>query len=382
MRPWPAFLVLVLFLATWPSPGAPAAPDLSPQSPAFRLLARAWQDQRQAGVEFERGRDQEARRLYRRGYSRLYAARGAARRLRTRFVELKRRYVFEIVILAQTIFTRGLKLFDRGLETTGYHLLGRSFKLLRLGRGLGGGGQMYRRFYFSAAMDFNTVVAHDRLPTILKRCVTSAPARSRIAAYVRAIRSGRTRGLRRSLGVAAVHYPSQGYPVQDKVRWLTTRKRAFVRAALRRARRHLPLIKRVFAAHGIPPGLAYMALIESGFQTDPVSRAGAVGLWQFMPQTARTYGLKVGPGVDERLDPAKSTYAAARYLRDLYRRFKDWPLAVAAYNCGEGTVEALIRRTGRKTYWQLFRVLPAETREFVAAVMAAGVVGTGDHRGL
>jgi hypothetical protein len=382
MRFWPAFLVLVLFLATSPLPGAPAAPYLSPQSPAFRLLASAWQDQRQAGIEFERGRDQEARRLYRRGYSRLYASRGAIRRLRSRFTELKRRYVFEIVILAQTIFTRGLKLYDRGLEEAGCHLLGRSFILLRLGQGLGGGGQMYSRFYFSAAMDFNTVVAHDRLAAVLKRCVASAPARSRITAYVRAIRSGRTRGLRRSLGVASVNYPSQGYPVQDKVRWLTTRKRAFVRAALQRARRHLPLIRRVFQSHGIPPGLAYMALIESGFQTDPVSRAGAVGLWQFMPQTARDYGLKVGAGVDERLDPAKSTYAAARYLRNLYRRFKDWPLAVAAYNCGEGTVEALIRRTGRKTYWQLYRVLPPETREFVAAVMAAGVVGQGGHRGL
>jgi hypothetical protein len=377
------FRLVMIVAACWASSAVSAGAAVpGPDSPAFRLLARAWQDQRQAGVEFERGRDNEARRLYRRGYSRLFAARGASRRFRVNFSELKRRYVFEMVILSQTIFTRGLKLVDRGLEAAGCRELGRSFKLLGLARGLGGGGQMYSRFYFSAAMDFNTVVAPDRLQTVLKRCVTSATARSRIASYVRAIRGGRTRGLRRSLGVAAVSYPRGGYPVADKVRWLTTRKRAFVRAALLRARRHLPLIKRVFKSHGIPPGLAYMALIESGFQTDPVSRAGAVGLWQFMPQTARDYGLKVAPGVDERLDPAKSTYAAARYLRNLYRRFKDWPLAVAAYNCGEGTVEALIRRTGRKTYWQLYRNLPPETREFVAAVMAAGVVGTGGHRGI
>jgi hypothetical protein len=340
-------------------------------SAAHRLLVQAWSLQRQAGIEYQRGQDRSARRLYRRGLNYLYRARSASGAVRRRFAGMRRRYVFDVVILAQTIFTRGLKLYDAGLKPAGCRLMDRSMRLARIARGLAGGGfgRMFRRFYFSAAMDLNSVVEPARLPVVLKKC--AATGRSLIAAYSRVIRNGRAKHLKRSLGVAS---DPTGYPVQGKVRWLTTRKRAFVRASLSRAKRHLPLIKRVFKAHGIPPGLAYMAIIESGFHTDPVSRAGAVGLWQFMPQTARDYGLKVGGGVDERLDPVKSTYAAARHLRHLFRRFRDWPLAVAAYNCGQGCVESAMRRTGRRTYWQLAGSLPPETREFVAAVMAAGVV--------
>jgi len=364
-------LAICLLVIVSAFPAAAAVPR--PGSAAHRLLVRAWSLQRQAGIEYERGRDRSAYRLYRQGLSFLYRARGASRAIGRRFAEMRRRYVFDVVILAQTIFTRGLKLYDTGLKPAGCHLIGRSMRLGRFAQGLAGGGygRMFRRFYFSAAVDLTSVVEPARLPVILRMCAATGTARSRIAAYARALRSGRARHLKRSLGVAS---DPTGYPVQGKVRWLTTRKRAFVRASLSRAKRHLPLIKRVFKVHGIPPGLAYMAIIESGFHTGPVSRAGAVGLWQFMPQTARDYGLKVNAQVDERRDPVKSTYAAARHLRHLYRRFRDWPLAVAAYNCGQGCVESAMRRTGRRTYWQLARSLPPETREFVAAVMAAGIV--------
>jgi membrane-bound lytic murein transglycosylase D len=118
-------------------------------------------------------------------------------------------------------------------------------------------------------------------------------------------------------------------------------------------------------------------MIESGFNPVATSHAGARGLWQFMAATARRYGLRIDHWVDERLDPEKSTMAAAAYLRDLYNLFGSWFLAQAAYNAGEGTVARAIRATGSSDFWTLARTgfLRRETKEFVPQILAATHIG-------
>ena len=123
---------------------------------------------------------------------------------------------------------------------------------------------------------------------------------------------------------------------------------------------------------GLPTELEGMVLVESGAQNFALSPKGARGLWQLMPETARRYGLKVSPQTDERLDAYKSTRAAALYLRDLYTQFGNWPLAFAAYNAGGQTVQRAIDRSGTTDFFHLTSLLPAETRNYVPAVLAAG----------
>ena len=130
--------------------------------------------------------------------------------------------------------------------------------------------------------------------------------------------------------------------------------------------------------------MAAVVLVESGGQSTALSPKGALGLWQFMPDTARRYGLVVTASLDERLDPYKSTRAAGRYLRDLYRQFGNWPLALAAYNAGEDTVQRAVERTATHDFSSIARmgVLPLETRSYVPAVMNAVGFMTGKERDL
>jgi membrane-bound lytic murein transglycosylase D len=122
----------------------------------------------------------------------------------------------------------------------------------------------------------------------------------------------------------------------------------------------------------LPAQLVSVAAVESGFDARALSPKGARGLWQLMPETARRYGLLVDSRRDERLDPVKSTHAAAQYLKDLHAQFADWPLTLAAYNAGEGRVERALERLGARDFWTLSRVaaLPDETRRYVPAVLA------------
>lgn len=141
--------------------------------------------------------------------------------------------------------------------------------------------------------------------------------------------------------------------------------------AVQRVEQLRPVIEPILRAENVPTELIAVVLIESGGQPSALSPKGARGIWQFMPDTARRYGLVVGPGADERLDVQKSTRAAARYLRDLYQRFGNWSLALAAYNAGEDTIDAASGRVGSTDFTRISSRLPLETRNYVPAVLSA-----------
>ncbi|HWO42056.1 MAG TPA: transglycosylase SLT domain-containing protein [Candidatus Eisenbacteria bacterium] len=145
---------------------------------------------------------------------------------------------------------------------------------------------------------------------------------------------------------------------------------------LSRSGRYFQMISEILGAEGLPEELAYLALVESNFSTTAKSPSGAVGLWQFIPSTARQYGLKIDPWVDERRDPIKSTRAAAAYLKDLHAYFDRWYLATAAYNAGQGAIERAMQKSGAKDYWALSRKnhLSEETRNFVPKFVAVTLI--------
>lgn len=139
------------------------------------------------------------------------------------------------------------------------------------------------------------------------------------------------------------------------------------------AQYYFPMIEEELLKAGLPVELRAMAIIESALQATVVSRAGASGLWQFMPVTARAYGLEVNSMVDERFDPYKATKAACKYMKDLYKMYNDWSLAIAAYNCGPGNVNKALARAGGnpQSFWDVYWHLPSETRGYVPAFIAA-----------
>lgn len=147
-------------------------------------------------------------------------------------------------------------------------------------------------------------------------------------------------------------------------------------SALNERDRHYAAIAKIFLDEGLPLDLINLAIIESGFQADARSPAGAVGIWQFTAATAKSYGLRVSGKLDERKDILKSTLAAARLLGNLYRIFGDWHLALAAYNAGPGGISRAMKRSGARDYWTLIRKdeLSMQTAEFVPKVIATTVI--------
>ena len=155
------------------------------------------------------------------------------------------------------------------------------------------------------------------------------------------------------------------------------KRRALVENLLGLSTYYMPIFEEALEREGLPLELKYLPIIESALNPSAVSRAGASGLWQFMLNTGKIYGLESNSLVDERRDPIKATWAAARYLKDMYAIYQDWNLVIAAYNCGPGTINKAIRRAGGKTdYWEIYNYLPKETRGYVPAFIAANYVMT------
>lgn len=165
-----------------------------------------------------------------------------------------------------------------------------------------------------------------------------------------------------------LHYNDR---VHAFINYFTVKDRDYTRLMMRRKNLYFPMFERSLAKYGLPDELKYLSIIESALNPRAVSRVSAVGLWQFMSATGRFYGLHQDWYIDERMDPERATDAACRYLRDLYRMFNDWELALAAYNTGPGNVRRAIRRSGyKKTFWEIYNYLPRETRSYVPQFIA------------
>ncbi len=170
--------------------------------------------------------------------------------------------------------------------------------------------------------------------------------------------------------------------VQAHIRFFNVAIRDRFEQWLVRLSRYRPLVDNIFSEFHLPSDLVYLSLVESGFNPHAYSRAKATGPWQFMKATARMYGLRVDSYVDERRDPIKSTIAAARYLRDLYDLFGTWPLAMAAYNAGEGKVMRALRKAQAKSFSEISktRLIRRETKEYVPRFMAATIIAKNPDR--
>jgi membrane-bound lytic murein transglycosylase D len=163
-------------------------------------------------------------------------------------------------------------------------------------------------------------------------------------------------------------------------KWLRVygvKERAGFQRKLDRGEAYRDMVERILVEEGMPPQLYYLALVESGFSAHAESHASAVGMWQFMPGTGRRYGLRSDMVSDDRRDPVQATRAAARHLKDLYRRFGSWYLAMAAYNAGPERVARAVRKARTRDYWELAkrRMLPLETLNYVPKFLAAVVIG-------
>ena len=135
--------------------------------------------------------------------------------------------------------------------------------------------------------------------------------------------------------------------------------------------RFFPLFQEALDVYGVPDEVKYLTIVESALNPEATSRVGAAGLWQFMYNPGRVYDLEVNSVLDERRDPIRSSYAAARYLSDLHRVFDDWTLAIAAYNCGPGNInKAIARSGGKRDFWEIYYNLPRETRGYIPSLIA------------
>lgn len=165
--------------------------------------------------------------------------------------------------------------------------------------------------------------------------------------------------------------------VQKWVRYYSVKDRERFQRFLNRGAQYKQVIQDLLVTNGLPPDLYYLGILESGYVTKALSHAGAVGPWQFMAPTGREYGLKINNYVDERQDPIRSTIAAVKYLKELFRQKKSWYMALAAYNAGPGRVKRAMRRGGSRNYWKLTRrrLLPYDTREYIPQFLAILTIG-------
>ena len=152
--------------------------------------------------------------------------------------------------------------------------------------------------------------------------------------------------------------------------YFTVRNRAYTKMVLERKDFYFPIFEKYLKMYDLPEELKYLAIVESGLNFTAISRVGAVGLWQFMPPTGKEVGLNIDHYFDERLHVEKSTEAACKYLKRLYRVLGNWELVLASYNCGMGKVKRTVERTGKRTFWEVYPYLPQETRAYVPQFVA------------
>ena len=161
--------------------------------------------------------------------------------------------------------------------------------------------------------------------------------------------------------------------VREAIELYLFRRRGLLSSMLSLADLYFPEIEVTLDKNALPMELRYLVIVESALNPKAISPAGAAGLWQLMLPTGKIYGLSVNSLVDERMDPVKSTEAACRFLKDLYRIYGDWWLVLAAYNCGPGNVNRALRRTGieKPNFWEIYRYLPNETRRYIPLFIGA-----------
>jgi len=153
--------------------------------------------------------------------------------------------------------------------------------------------------------------------------------------------------------------------VKKAIKFYTEKRRNRSSIIIGRSTLYFPIFEDVFEAVGVPDDLKYLAIVESTLRPNARSKAGAYGLWQFMPATGKQFKLEQNSYIDERADIYKSTTAAARYLKSMHKRFDDWLLTIAAYNCGPNRVKRAIKEAGTKDFWKVYHYLPKETRGYV-----------------
>lgn len=161
--------------------------------------------------------------------------------------------------------------------------------------------------------------------------------------------------------------------VQYEIDSFTQREKTFFAESLKKSGKYRPMILEMLKEAGLPEELSWLPLVESGFKVKALSKARALGLWQFIPSTGYMYGLKRDTYIDERLDPQKATLAAIEYLKTMHRIFGDWSTVLAAYNCGEGRVLSIIRKQNINyldNFWDLYSKLPSETARYVPRFIA------------
>ena len=155
------------------------------------------------------------------------------------------------------------------------------------------------------------------------------------------------------------------------INYFIVKNRTYTKGVIEKSNAYFPIIEKHLAKYGLPDELKYLSIVESGLNPQAISRAGAGGLWQFMPYTGRSYNLHQDWYIDERFDPDLASEAACKYLSRLYKMFGDWELALAAYNSGPGNVRKAIRRSGyKKGFWEIYKYLPRETRSYVPQFVA------------
>ena len=173
----------------------------------------------------------------------------------------------------------------------------------------------------------------------------------------------------------AIDIPIETNPlIQGYINYYQGRGRSTMEAGLRRSGQFMQMARRIFREEGVPEDITWLGQVESAWRVKALSWASASGLWQFIPGTGRTYGLRQTAWVDERNSYEKATRASARYLKDLYNHFGNWELAMAAYNTGQGNIDRAIARSGSRSFWKIYPYIAQETRNYVPNILATMLI--------